>query len=315
MRFLLLPILFFNYIVAVAAPTTQQLATQYIMKYKEDAIREMKSHGVPASITLAQGMLESDYGRSKLAVEANNHFGIKCAGEWNGPTIIKDDDTKDECFRKYKSVLESYTDHSLFIKNKNRYSFLFDYKVTDYKSWAYGLKKAGYATDPNYPQRLIKIIEENGLNHFDDNSYKSTSNANVVKKENYSPNKKLEIKKPKKLESTKGVNGLKCITVKQGDTYYSIIDNFEVTRLDLIRWNDFEPEHVLQAGEVIYLQPKKRKAKEEYHIVKEGETLHSISQLYGIKLKVLRKKNCLNKGVEPAVGEKLWLRKKKSSNT
>lgn len=146
-----------------AKPSKRQTAQEYIAKYKNDAIREMKTYGVPACITLAQGMLESDYGNSELAINANNHFGIKCHNDWSGPTYLKDDNTKDECFRKYKSVLDSYADHSAFLKKGKRYSFLFELKQDDYKGWAEGLKKAGYATDPAYPKRLIKLIEENEL--------------------------------------------------------------------------------------------------------------------------------------------------------
>src|SRR5690554_5416321 len=139
---------------------------EYISMYKDDAIREMHRSGVPASITLAQGILESGDGNSALARKANNHFGIKCHGDWKGKTYYQDDDEKDECFRKYKSVLESFRDHSEFLK-KPRYAFLFELKPTDYKGWAKGLKKAGYATNPRYPQLLIKIIEENNLHQYD----------------------------------------------------------------------------------------------------------------------------------------------------
>ena len=139
----------------------------YIARYKDDAIRDMQKTGVPASITLAQGMYESENGNSRLAREANNHFGIKCHKEWSGPTFIKDDDTKNECFRKYETVLESYDDHSNFLRTRERYRFLFDYEITDYKKWAYGLKKAGYATNPEYANKLIRIIEDNNLNELD----------------------------------------------------------------------------------------------------------------------------------------------------
>ncbi len=142
-------------------------AGAYIERYKDLAISEMKRTGIPASITLAQGMIESDYGRSSLAREGNNHFGIKCHSDWTGPAIRHHDDRRNECFRKYKQPEDSYFDHSDFIKSGSRYSFLFDLPSTDYKSWARGLKKAGYATNPDYANMLIRKIEENNLYYYD----------------------------------------------------------------------------------------------------------------------------------------------------
>ena len=146
----------------------QKMTTEaYIQKYKYIAIKEMFDYKIPASITLAQGILESGSGNSRLAREANNHFGIKCHNDWMGAKIYKDDDKKNECFRVYTSAEQSFRDHSLFLTTKNRYAFLFDYKTTNYKSWAKGLKKAGYATNPKYPKLLIGIIEDHNLNQYD----------------------------------------------------------------------------------------------------------------------------------------------------
>jgi len=140
---------------------------EYIDKYQDLAISEMKKHRIPASIKMAQAILESGSGNSELAVKANNHFGIKCHKGWTGKTYHKDDDEKDECFRKYKSPEDSYRDHSHFLTSRDRYKSLFDLEITDYKGWAYGLKQAGYATNPRYPELLIRIIEVNGLTRLD----------------------------------------------------------------------------------------------------------------------------------------------------
>ena len=139
----------------------------YIEKWAPVAVEEMYRSGVPASITLAQGILESRYGLSELASKGNNHFGIKCHKDWKGRTMAYDDDAKGECFRVYDSAQESFRDHSDFLRYRDRYKFLFEFDTKDYKSWAYGLKKAGYATDPNYPAKLIKYIEDYGLSRYD----------------------------------------------------------------------------------------------------------------------------------------------------
>jgi len=157
--------LLFNLIVVMLGAQTK--TEQYIVKYNGIAVKEMNRYGIPASITLAQGILESGSGESRLATQGNNHFGIKCHDNWNGKTIIEDDDEKGECFRKYPKAADSYRDHSLFLTEKGRYSFLFDYKKKDYKKWAKGLKKAGYATNPKYPSLLIDLIEKYGLSRFD----------------------------------------------------------------------------------------------------------------------------------------------------
>lgn len=259
-------------------------AEDYIEKYKEDAIKEMKRHGIPASITLAQGMLESGNGNSPLAINANNHFGIKCSN-WTGKTYIQDDDTKDECFRKYDDVLDSYEDHSLFLKGKERYAFLFELKTTDYKGWAHGLKKAGYATDPKYPQRLIQIIEDNKLHEFDKGYKNSKSKVQSQKRE-----KKLEF-----------------IIAKKGETAESIANENELALFEFCKYNDIKAKTKIIEGEKYYLVAKKKKSETDFHTVKQGETLWNISQKYGVKLKKLRKYNHLKKDQEPKLGEKVKL--------
>jgi len=287
--------------------------TEYIESYKDEAIKEMNRSGVPASITLAQGILESGDGNSDLAKKAKNHFGIKCHSDWKGGTYIHDDDKKDECFRKYKTVLESYRDHSEFLKKK-RYEFLFDLKITDYKGWAKGLKQAGYATNPKYPQLLIGIIEKNNLSQYD------TAKASVVKEKKERKGKKEKTKKkektPVKTSKRRGShptklheNNIRYIEVKSGDSFEKIAEEFNMGDWQLYKYNDWDKEQDLFEEGILFLQPKRGKAQEEFHIVLEGESMWSISQQYGIKLNKLYRKNRMSLGSEPKTGQKLYLQK------
>jgi LysM repeat protein len=296
---------------------------EYINTYKDLAIREMNEYGVPASITLAQGILESNCGASELAVNANNHFGIKCRNEWKGKTYYMDDDEKDECFRKYKDPEESYHDHSLFLRHRERYSFLFRLDIMDYKGWAYGLKDAGYATNPRYPEMLVKIIEENGLNRFD--SYNNLAiHGEKVKSRN------AEVKINGSLETgavlaltdletlgnagnSRSVyrnNGIKFILARQGDTFSGIAAEFTIYTWKVYSYNDLKKKDRLKDGQIIYLEHKKRKAAKEhkYHTVQDGETMYDISQIYGMRLKALCKLNNVPPGRELVRGQRLVLR-------
>ncbi|OFX46094.1 MAG: hypothetical protein A2046_04345 [Bacteroidetes bacterium GWA2_30_7] len=275
----------------------------YLKAYKNIAIAEMQRSGIPASITLSQGMLESDNGNSELAKMANNHFGIKCHNSWQGEKLFKDDDAKDECFRKYKNVDESYKDHTDFIMNGSRYKSLFDSKSADYKDWANGLKKAGYATNPKYPQLLIKIIEDNSLFKFDDyRAIKNTPLANIDNVYLTSGSREIFL-----------TNRIKCIKVREGDTFYKISKELDVMLWQLYKYNDLDKDSKLSIGQTLYIQPKRSKAeaKFETHTVAQGETIQSISQLYGVKLKKLYKKNNLNEGAEIKIGDVINLRRKK----
>lgn len=280
---------------------------EYIALYKDDAVREMQLYRVPASITLAQGMLESDNGNSALAVYANNHFGIKCHKEWNGDTYTQDDDTKDECFRKYGSVYDSYVDHSSFLKSRPRYASLFELRLTDYVGWAKGLKSAGYATDPKYADRLIDIIERYKLHEYD-------------KLEGVTP-VAVEAKKP---EGTKVVaaaavnrreiylnNNRKFIVVKSGDTFMKLAQEMDMGVWQLYKYNDMNQDSSLKAGQMLYVQPKRNRCSEEKCQVKPGETMHDISQKYGVKLKKLYEYNNMTPGTEPKAGQVIYLRKAK----
>lgn len=276
---------------------------EYIAMYKKDARREMLGSGVPASITLAQALLESDNGNSELAKNALNHFGMKCHAEWNNKTYTYTDDKKDECFRMYKDAFESYADHSRLLTMSKRYDFLFDLDVQDYKGWAKGLQKAGYATDPNYADKLIKIIEDNNLSLLDEGGKK-------IKR-----SKELSEDHPESVgfsgrEATKVIehNGLKCVIVKKGDTFWRFSREFKIPQKDLRNFNDMGPKAELVEGQKFYLQYKRTKVKTKTHTVKKGETMWWISQEHGLRLKKLYAKNLMDEGDEPKAGDVIKLR-------
>ena len=261
---------------------------EYIEKYSSLAVKQMQQYKIPASITLAQGILESNNGNSRLATKANNHFGIKCHG-WEGKKIFADDDKKNECFRNYKNVLESFVDHSLFLNKYSRYEFLFDYKITDYKSWAKGLKKAGYATNNKYPELLIKIIEENKLYQFD--SKKIDKNLISGKRNIYMhPNK------------------IKYVMSKNQETYKTIAKSLNIKLKQILKYNDDNNQSVLNVGTKVFIQPKRNRSKQRIHVVNNGEDLRTISQTYGVKMKSLKKRNQLILKNSLNNGDKLRLR-------
>jgi len=291
----------------------------YVAKYKDIAIRKMKEHNIPASITLAQGLLESGNGNSELAVKANNHFGIKCHETWNGAVFHMDDDEANECFRKYSKPEESFEDHSLFLMTRSRYAFLFQYEVTDYQSWAHGLKKAGYATNPNYARLLIKLIEENKLYEFDRGGDihpyiepafdLSKLPIEYQKMGEQIPAEEIDLAKYQRQVSLN--NGVKFIRAKKGDSFQAISRDLGVMPWQIIRYNELKKDAKLSDGQILYLQPKRKKASVEYHVVKNGESLYTISQLYGVKVKHLLKKNRMKEGMHVYPGQRLWLRKVK----
>ncbi len=280
-------------------------AEQYIENYKEDAIKEMTSHNIPASITLAQGMLESGNGNSDLALKANNHFGIKCHNDWKGATFIMDDDKKDECFRKYDDVLDSFNDHAQFLTSRSNYSKLFELKTTDYKGWAKGLKQSGYATDPKYPERLITLIEKYELFQFDSPNKQKKKVKKEAQSEPSNASKKIQEREIFRL----GIK--KYIILKEGDTFSKIAKETDKYLWQLYKYNNLSPDDKLTPGEKLFLQPKRNKAKEPFHTVKSGETMRFISQMYGIKLRSLYKKNNMKADEEPKEGDILYMRKSK----
>lgn len=297
----------FLFVAASLKGQTRQTPAEYIEKYKNLAMQEMKLYGIPASIKLGQGLLESGAGNSDLAREANNHFGIKCKKNWTGPAFYKDDDAKDECFRKYKTVLDSYEDHSQFLKNSQRYESLFLLSQDDYKGWAHGLKKAGYATNPKYPQLLIKTIEDNLLFQYDTQvlalPYKPDT-SQLLKAKNVKIDLPLSINQDVQLK-----NNVKYIIARDGDTPEILTEKFDLIPFQIPRYNDLtDSEYRFKPGEIVYLQPKRNKANEKLVVVKQGQTIRDVSQEYAIKIKSIRKLNKLSENDEVEAGQKLRLR-------
>ena len=284
---------------------------RYVKKYADMAVKEMVRSGVPASITLAQGMLESGSGMSKLATQGNNHFGIKCHKGWEGKSMKVDDDAPNECFRVYSSVADSYKDHSDFIRYRDRYKFLFDLERTDYKGWAYGLKKAGYATDPGYPAKLIKYIEEYKL-------YKYDVLSKVEEKE--VPLSPLVIEAPKMAREefhfplTRELfskNGVPFVYSLEGETYRSIAKYYHLFHQEILRFNDLRKDEELLPGTVVYLSFKENHTQpglDKYIIEQEGEDFHAICQRFAVKEKAILKLNGWKKAPFLAEGDEIKLR-------
>ena len=333
----------------------RELASTYISNYKDIAIQEMHRTGIPASIKLAQGLLESNWGRSDLATSANNHFGIKCGGAWNGETFYKKDDDKDEkgqliksCFRSFSSPIESYTAHSNFLtdpKKEYRYGFLFNYNSTDYHSWAKGLKKSGYATDPSYPKKLISIIEKYNLSQFDQSTKKNdyvftvepieeefideTAKSDAVEKKSTKkskPSYKKEVatsnekvsRMPAKYVSRlkydiESINNCRMVKAKGGETLRELTRAVGLSEDEIININEIYDQsgEVLAKDEIVFLEKKKRSYRggKEFHKVKAGETMESIAQLYGLRVKSLYAKNRMPKNSSTFEGITLSIRK------
>lgn len=257
---------------------------RYILTYYPIAVEQMVRHNIPASITLAQGLLESGAGNSKLSRSSNNHFGIKADKSWKGKRTSSMDNGKLCYFRKYNSVRDSYEDHSMFLVNRQRYASLFKLKKSDYKGWAKGLKKAGYAEDPAYPTKLINLIERYGLQRYDEYTMKDVKRADGVAFKTYETGGRRTIYKS---------NGLLYVFGNTGDTFKSLGKEVGVSRRKLIKYNDLYKDYNIKAGDILYLEKKHNKASKEHpaHTVKAGESMHSISQKYGIKLDKLYKRN------------------------
>jgi LysM repeat protein len=313
--FLSFALLWSGNIPLLAQPPGERISKkEYIDRYKEIAIREMNAFHIPASITLAQGILESAHGNSRLAKIANNHFGIKCHKGWSGGTFYMDDDAKNECFRKYKNPETSYKDHSKFLSTRDRYAFLFNLKISDYKSWANGLKKAGYATNPKYPQLLIKIIEEHKLYEYDKfygKKYTSSTNNGNNRGSNTSFSKK-EYEEVANTKNDRRVflnNGIKFIYTRKGDTFYKIARDFNIYKYQIYKYNDLKRKDILAEGQMLYLESKKNKCNKSVHTVRPGETLFDISQEYGIRLKKLAKYNNLKKDARLYPDQKIKLKR------
>jgi len=296
--------------VTLFAQNKSQAYLNYIDNYSQLAVIQQKEYGIPASITLAQGLLESGAGQSYFVKNSNNHFGIKCH-EWTGEKVYHDDDAKGECFRKYDNVIESYRDHSLFLKNKPRYSFLFDYSPTDYEAWAHGLKKAGYATDPSYAYKLISIIENYELHKFDlqkePKGWKLDEKSSEKESYKYRPIGNITAEGNHIIYKN---NHVRFVVSEQGDTYGSIADELGISEKKIREYNEIDERIVLKAGTQIYIQRKKSKAAKgiEIHVIKSNESMYSISQNYAIRIQKLYDLNEMNYTEVARIGKVLKLR-------
>lgn len=269
----------------------------YFDKYKDLAIEQMQKHKIPASITLAQGVLESAAGRSDLALKGNNHFGIKCNG-WTGRRTYHDDDEKGECFRAYNNVYESYEDHSVFLSSRKRYSSLFQLSLTDYKGWAKGLKACGYATSPTYATKLIEIIQLYKLYEYDKSSHYDRFQIRQIEQGD--------------LRHIYAFNKNYYLLARRGDTFRSIADEVGISYRKLAKYNERDKNDVLEEGEVVWLKKKRSKAPKSYkgrvHLVQPNESMYTISQKYGIRLKKLYKMNGLSPDYQLRIGDRLRIR-------
>jgi hypothetical protein len=298
------------------ATRAQMSREQYIQRYQLLAIEEMGRSGIPASIKMAQAVLESGNGNSQLSRNSNNHFGIKCKSTWKGQRVYHDDDEKDECFRKYKSVEESYLDHTNFLMSNPRYAFLFTLPPNDYKGWAKGLKDAGYATARHYDKSLIKIIEDNQLYRLDQKQIIRPLLANSK-----SPvlNKGMSDKmiiNPFNSRKKVTINNLEAVVAREGDTYEILAQSLGIEAWELYNFNDQGAGYRPQPNEVVYIEQKHRRASkdQEFHTVSEGESMHFISQMYGLKLKPLYRRNRMKPGEQLQTDEVVYLRKRKPAN-
>ena len=279
-----------------------QTYQEYFNQYKDIAIEQMKKYHIPASITLAQGVFESGAGRSELATMGNAHFGIKCNG-WTGRKVYHDDDARNECFRAYNSAYESYEDHSKFLSGSQRYRQLFNLDITDYKGWARGLKAAGYATNPQYANKLIEIIQLYKLYQYDtQKSYdKFMAEHSKDKPVNQAP-----------LHLIKIFNKNYYVIARRGDTFKTLAEEIGISYKKLAKYNERDRGDQLEEGEIIWLKKKQKKAPKDYeerlHYVRQGESMYSIAQKYGIRLKYLYKMNHLKADYQIRVGEPLRLR-------
>ncbi len=303
----------------------------YIELYKDVAIQEMKRMGVPAAITLAQGLLETEGGNSILLKKSNNHFGIKCKSNWTGAGVSHDDDAPGECFRVYTDARESYRDHSDFLRNGQRYAFLFNLSPTDYKGWAYGLKKAGYATNPKYPAILIRHIEQYDLQKY--SLQGASSDDGIASGE--SKDKLLEFDKNETIQaavvnetvavpvnslpeegeenySIPGkvmvINGSKCILVKKGTSLLAIASQHRISLRKLLAYNELEEDGLLAVDQLIFLQKKAKTGERDFVVVKQKETLYDVAQQNGIQLEHFLAYNKLDEDGDVFPGTKLYLK-------
>lgn len=335
-------ILFLCVCFSLTVHAQREKAAAYINTYKEAAIADMLRTGVPASITLAQGILESQSGESALVKSSNNHFGIKCKTEWTGPKMYHDDDEKGECFRVYASAEESYKDHSDFLKTRPHYAFLFKLDPTDFEGWAKGLKKAGYATNPAYPQKLLKIINEHNLQqyslqalamqknnrplelaHITQELVNTTQPAQKVFEANNQPASKamttfpvtpvVSIEGPVKKspvypQGIFSINNTKVFYGTEGTSLLSLANQFDIPLSKLLDYNELPEMDILDTDRLMFIEKKQKKGSSDFHMMAAGETLHSISQQEGVRLESILEYNNFTKDTPAAPGAKIYLR-------
>lgn len=302
--------------------SAQRISVQeYIDTYKDIAISEMKRAGIPASITLAQGILETENGNSELVKKSSNHFGIKCKNTWTGSSVFHDDDSQGECFRKYERAEDSYYDHSNFLRGSSRYAFLFELDPMDYKGWAYGLKRAGYATNPQYSNILIKNIETNNLQQYD---LLAANGNQVIKRQSIQgkitpvpdflmkPVKYTEMNISVNIASIKAgktlFNGLKAVFAPKGASLLAIATQFDISLSKLMEFNDLDKDGILSEEQWIFLEKKLKAGNRDLYIAEGGETIYSISQVNAIQLESLLQFNQLNKNAVLKKGTRVRLR-------
>ena len=299
-------LLAFTLLFAFSGAIAQTAQEQYIAKWKDEAVKQMQIYKIPASITLAQGVLESGNGVSELAKKSNNHFGIKCHKDWTGGRTYHDDDEKGECFRVYEDARDSYVDHSKFLL-RDRYAGLFKLDIDDYKGWAKGLSKCGYATNPKYPELLITIIERHELWRLDAGGDLALGDVEGTDGGKEEDKDKLHTSRTLHSVSTTE-NGIQFIYADAGDTFESLSEDFEMMEWQFRKYNEVGKDHQFKKGEIVYLQPKKKTGIEDWHTVRKGDSVWSISQKYGIKMKAIAKKNNIKVGSHLRTGMKLSLR-------
>lgn len=297
----------------------------YIAKYRDLALEQENRYGVPASITLAQGILESGAGKSMLAQNANNHFGVKVYGGWTGPEYQAwDDEPQKSRFRKYSSVVESYIDHSIFLKNNSRYNSLFSISVYDYRGWAIGLQKAGYATAGNYAKALIGLIDAYRLYAINGGvklrAGKTVTITKVITSE-IPVDLDCQMDESEESEEEKVVkevikrfvveiNGVRCTILYPGESLASISQKYDIPQYKILEFNEITDESSLNEGDIVYLQKKKKKYTgiQDFYRVKDDDTLYAISQQFGITMSSLAKMNNIDMFSRLQEGEKLMLK-------
>jgi hypothetical protein len=291
---------------------------EYIRKYKILAMRHQKEYKIPASITLAQGLLESAAGDSYLAKMGNNHFGIKCKDTWDGKKIYHTDDAPDECFRRYPTVEDSYSDHSLFLAKRKYYTSLFRLDLYDYKGWAYGLQRCGYATDKMYGDKLVRLIETYELYKYDRTEIADYTKQKPVEDDEIyeisiaTPERNRNFSISNWIRKIYENNGVHYVIARENDTYDMIAYDMQSRTSKILKYNEVPKDFKLNEGDIVYLQDKKKYAtdhKSEIHVVAAGESLHTISQQYGIKLKSLYTLNRLKDSYIPKPGDTLKVSK------